>query len=106
MGVVSSVFPLSICYDDVTPTGSLNAGAITQWGDALREPHGAVHFGGTETATWFYGFMNGAVQAGERCAMEVLEALQLKVPEAMRNFYNMGGDKASSEDSPVDIMWA
>jgi len=168
--VVSSVFPLSICYDDVTPdggvaalvcfiggesakrlspapqeerqaavvkaltryfgpdagkvlgyderdwglepftggcpTGSLNAGAITQWGDSLREPHGTVHFGGTETATWFYGFMNGAVQAGERCAIEVMEALDLTVPEAMRNFYNMGGDQASNEDSSADIMWA
>jgi len=168
--VVSSVFPLSVCYDDVTPdggvaalvcfvgadsakrlspapkeerqaavvdalvryfghdaskvlayherdwglepftggcpTGTLNAGAITQWGDALREPHGVVHFGGTETATWFYGFMNGAVQAGERCAIEVLEASGLTVPESMKSFVNLGGGQVASKDVQLDMLWA
>jgi len=82
------------------PAGSLNAGGITQWGTALREAHGPVHFGGTETATWWYGFMNGAVQAGERVAMEVMEAFGLPVPEEMRAFYAMGGDAGPSAAVP------
>mmetsp|Transcript_25951 Transcript_25951/g.41717 ORF Transcript_25951/g.41717 Transcript_25951/m.41717 type:complete len:509 (-) Transcript_25951:154-1680(-) len=89
------------------PVGSMNAGAITQWGDALREPHGPVHFGGTETATWWYGFMNGAVQAGERCAMEILGSFHLNVPQEMKDFYNMGGISDESEDlkrSPPPIF--
>jgi len=91
------------------PVGTMNAGAITQWGDALRETHGPVHFGGTETATWFYGFMNGAVQAGERCAVEVLEAFGLPVPQEMRDFYNMGGDQDVRERQGMagdNMLWA
>ena len=34
-----------------------------------------VHWAGTETATEWRGFMNGAVQAGQRAANEVLDSL-------------------------------
>ena len=34
-----------------------------------------VHWAGTETATEWRGFMNGAVQAGQRAANEVLNGL-------------------------------
>ena len=34
-----------------------------------------VHWAGTETATEWRGFMNGAVQAGQRAANEVLDGL-------------------------------
>lgn len=34
-----------------------------------------IHWGGTETATVWPGFMNGAVQAGTRAANEVLHKL-------------------------------
>lgn len=37
----------------------------------LREPVGRLHFAGTETATEWSGYMEGAVQAGERAAREV-----------------------------------
>lgn len=37
----------------------------------LREPVGKLYFAGTETATEWSGYMEGAVQAGERAAREV-----------------------------------
>lgn len=38
-------------------------------------PQGAVHFAGEHTSINFIGFMNGAVESGERAASEVIEAL-------------------------------
>lgn len=37
----------------------------------LREPVGKLYFAGTETSTEWSGYMEGAVQAGERAAREV-----------------------------------
>ena len=37
----------------------------------LREPVDRLYFAGTETATEWSGYMEGAVQAGERAAREV-----------------------------------
>lgn len=37
----------------------------------LRQPFGRLYFAGTETATEWSGYMEGAVQAGERAAREV-----------------------------------
>ena len=42
---------------------------------ALRQPHGHVHFASTETSLRFYGYMEGAIQSGERAADEVIESL-------------------------------
>lgn len=39
-----------------------------------REPRGHVHFAGTETAERWPGYMEGAIEAGERAAREVLDA--------------------------------
>src|SRR5204863_525603 len=47
-------------------------GMLTQYGAALREPVGRVHWAGTETATEWCGYMEGAVASGERAAAEVL----------------------------------
>lgn len=49
-------------------------GAWTQFGPALRTPVGRIHWAGTETATSWTGYMDGAVQSGERAATEVLDA--------------------------------
>lgn len=38
----------------------------------LRKPIGRLHFAGTETATEWFGYMDGALQSGERAAAEVL----------------------------------
>ena len=37
-----------------------------------REPVGRIHFAGTETATQWHGYMEGALEAGDRAAHEVL----------------------------------
>jgi monoamine oxidase len=42
-------------------------------GHALRKPVGRIFWAGTETATESMGFMEGALQSGERAANEVLE---------------------------------
>jgi monoamine oxidase len=47
----------------------------TRYGPALREPAGPVHWAGTETATAWCGYMDGAVRSGERAAAEALAAL-------------------------------
>jgi len=56
------------------PTSNFGPGGWTECGPALREPLGRVHWGGTETATVWSGYMEGALQAGERVAAEVLES--------------------------------
>jgi monoamine oxidase len=48
-------------------------GVWTQFGPTLREPVGRIHWAGTETATKWCGYMDGALQSGERAAAEVLD---------------------------------
>ncbi|GAA2810417.1 FAD-dependent oxidoreductase [Kribbella solani] len=55
------------CY-----AGYFTPGAWTSCGEWLRRAHGRVHWAGSETATRWIGFMDGAVTAGERAAAEVL----------------------------------
>lgn len=43
--------------------------------DALRAPVGRIHVAGSETATRWPSYMDGAVEAGERAAAEVLARL-------------------------------
>jgi monoamine oxidase len=58
------------CYAGYFPPG-----VWTSFGSALREPIGRLHWAGTETATVWTSYMEGAVQSGERAAEEVLAAL-------------------------------
>ena len=39
---------------------------------AIRAPIGHLYFAGTETATFWCGYMDGAVEAGERAVREIL----------------------------------
>jgi monoamine oxidase len=55
------------CYGAHLPPGTW-----TQFGSALREPVGRIHWAGTETATLWAGYMDGALTSGERAAAEVL----------------------------------
>lgn len=57
------------------PTGVLQPGGFAIAGRALREPVGRIHWAGTETARVWTGFMEGALESGERAAAEVLAAL-------------------------------
>lgn len=56
------------------PTSNFGPGGWTACGPALREPVGRVRWAGTETATVWSGYMEGALQAGERVAAELLKA--------------------------------
>jgi monoamine oxidase len=57
------------CYAGV-PT----PGTWISYGRALREPVGRIHWAGTETATRWMGYFDGAIQAGKRAAAETLAA--------------------------------
>jgi len=57
------------------PIGVPTPGTLSVYGPALRKAHGRIHWAGTETATRWMGFMDGALQAGDRSAQEVLNAL-------------------------------
>jgi monoamine oxidase len=57
------------------PVGIHPPGVLSQYGPALREPVGRIHWAGTETSTYWNGYMDGAVRSGERAAAEVLAAL-------------------------------
>jgi len=56
-------------------TGLMPPGALTECGEALRRPCGRIHWAGTETATRWVGYMDGALDAGERAANEVVKRL-------------------------------
>ncbi len=58
------------------PTSNFGPGGWTDSGAALREPVGRVHWAGTETATVWSGYMEGALQAGDRAVAEVVSQLQ------------------------------
>ncbi|BCW95412.1 MAG: flavin monoamine oxidase family protein [Fimbriimonadales bacterium] len=58
------------CYGAHFPPG-----VWTQFGRALREPIGRIFWAGTETATRWMGYIDGAIESGERAAEEVLSRL-------------------------------
>jgi monoamine oxidase len=57
------------CY-----AGYLPPGVWSDYGPELRTPVGRVHWAGTETATVWNGYIDGAVRSGSRAALEVLES--------------------------------
>ena len=61
------------------PCPALAPGVLDAVGDSLQEPFRNVHFVGTETADEWKGYMEGAVQSGERGAGEVVSRLAASV---------------------------
>lgn len=59
------------CYGCLMTTGGW-----TEYGRALREPVGGLHWAGAETATVWNGYMDGAVSSGERAAGEALAQIR------------------------------
>jgi monoamine oxidase len=55
------------CY-----AGYMPPGVWSSYGPALRAPIGRIHWAGTETATVWNGYMEGAAQSGERAAAEIV----------------------------------
>ena len=58
------------CYGAYLPTGGW-----TTYGDAIKAPIGRIHWAGTETASIWMGYIDGAIRSGERVAVEVAQAL-------------------------------
>ena len=57
------------------PVGICPPGLLLAYGDQLRAPQGRIHWAGTETSTYWNGYMDGAVRSGERAAREALDEL-------------------------------
>lgn len=55
--------------------GRFTTGGWTTFGPTLKLSHGRVHFAGTETATTWNGYIDGAISAGERAAAEIIAGL-------------------------------
>jgi|SRR5579871_891657 len=51
--------------------GHMPPGVMTRFGRALREPCGRIHWAGSETATEWQGYIEGALRSGIRAAAEV-----------------------------------
>ncbi|MFE5295752.1 flavin monoamine oxidase family protein [Streptomyces sp. NPDC056632] len=56
--------------------GRLGAGVWTQYGAALAEPVGRIHWAGAETSEVWNGYMDGAIRSGHRAAAEALAQLE------------------------------
>jgi monoamine oxidase len=57
------------------PVAVAGPGTLTRYGRAIRKPVGKIHWAGTETSTFWNGYMDGAVRSGKRAAAEVLDGL-------------------------------
>jgi monoamine oxidase len=62
-------------WSDGGPVASFATGGWTAAGPALREPVGRLHWAGTETATRWSGYIDGAISSGERAAAEAMALL-------------------------------
>jgi monoamine oxidase len=49
-------------------------GQLTSLLPHLARPEGRVHFAGTHTSPWRFGWMQGALESGNRTAREINEA--------------------------------
>lgn len=58
------------CY-----AGIMGPGVMTRYAPSLALPHGRIHWAGTETATEWMGYIEGALQSAERAADEVIPLL-------------------------------
>ena len=54
-------------------------GVLTEFGPALREPCGRIHWAGTESSAIMCGWVDGAVRSGERAATEVMQSERVGV---------------------------
>ncbi|KAF6721674.1 putative flavin-containing monoamine oxidase A [Oryzias melastigma] len=62
-------------YSGGCPVNVMAPGLLMYYHPSLRKPCGRIFWAGTETATQWCGYMSGAVQAGQRAALEVLTEL-------------------------------
>jgi monoamine oxidase len=62
-------------YSEGCYVGLPAPGALTELGSSLSRVHKRVHYAGTETASEWIGYIEGAIESGERVANEVWAAL-------------------------------
>ena len=61
-------------------TGIGGPGFLTNYGPLLKQPlFDCIFPAGTETSTHWAGFMDGALQSGERAALEILSRLNSSI---------------------------
>ncbi len=53
------------------PVAIAGPGTLLGYGPAIRKPAGKIHWAGTETSTFWNGYMDGAVRSGKRAVKEV-----------------------------------
>ncbi len=73
-----ALFETSWCGEAWTrgcPMGIPSNGTLLAYGPWIRQPVGAIYWAGTETSSYWNGYMDGAVRSGERAAIEVLAEL-------------------------------
>ena len=59
------------CY-----AGVMGPGVMTDFGPAMRQPCGRIHWAGTETAIDWTGYIDGAIESGQRSSAEVAARLK------------------------------
>lgn len=59
------------CY-----AGVMGKDVLSRYGTELRKPCGGIHWAGTETATEWFGYMEGALQSAERVSEEIITQLK------------------------------
>ncbi|HEX8054772.1 MAG TPA: FAD-dependent oxidoreductase, partial [Thermoleophilaceae bacterium] len=67
------------------PVCAAPPGVLLDYGEAIRAPVGRIHWAGTETSTYWNGYMDGAVRSGERVARELLPRLGRSVCTPVRS---------------------
>lgn len=53
------------------PVAIAAPGTVSEYKKHMAEPIGRIHWAGTETATYWHGYMDGAVRSGQRASAEV-----------------------------------
>jgi monoamine oxidase len=53
------------------PVAIAGPGVVTEYRKQVAKPVGRIHWAGTETSTYWHGYMDGAVRSGQRAAAEV-----------------------------------
>jgi monoamine oxidase len=53
------------------PVAIMGTGILSEYGAHIAKPVGRIHWAGTETATYWHGYMDGAVRSGLRASKEI-----------------------------------
>lgn len=87
------------CYAAV-----MGKGVMTQAGASLFEPVGSVHWAGTESATQWNGYFEGAVQAGKREANAIVAALSHNSTTTTSSSSMLGNVQASGSGGSEGML--